>query len=456
MNTLNGAAALLISLLVPMPQPASAQSNCSLQVEEVQRQLQAFERDARQMGPGFVSTAGVAGTSAGLIDLAARMKSWDVGIEGYRSCLSREGCSVADFVRAQEASNRDLARWLSSLGDEGLEQATRKAGRASVILRNFAAVAGTATTGPLAAAVTCLTETPPPSAPAPMKESSSQQAPIIDHRPVACAVAERFPRMEARFSPADIVAKAQVLFEGATAEEWYAVAMKPDSGGFSGILPKPKRSLKEFRYYIEVTDKVLRTSRTAEYTTSVVGSASECQGKVVAVTVASAAVALTGPAGAAVVPAGFAATGVVAAGSGVAGASGASASGGGLSTGVLVAGGLAAAAGGIAVAASSAKSSDTSSASTGTTAPSCPSASELAGTSGGTLTPVGSVVCTQFLPCTTGSARVCIQNWCSPTSCEIYYQTSSGAQSLCSTGCSSTNISGIQSCASSFVSRICQ
>lgn len=456
MNTLNGASTLLVSLLLAAPQPASAQPTCGLQVEEIQRHLQAFERDGRQMGPAFVSTAGVSVTPAELIHLAERMKRWEEGIEGYRGCLSREGCSVGGFVMGQQASNPGLARWLSSLGDEGLEQATRRAERASAILRNFAAGAGTATTGPLAAALTCLSEAPPSPAPAPTQEWTSQQGPTIEHQPVACAVAEKFPRMGARFSPADTVAAAQILFQGANATEWYAVAMKSDEGGFSGTLPRPKKSLREFRYYIEVTDSALRTSRTTEYTTSVVGSGSECQGKVLAATVASATVALIGPAGAAVVPAGFAATGVVAAGSGVAGASGAGGAGaGGLSTGVLVAGGLAAAAGGIAVAAGASKGGDEGSGSR-TAGPSCPSASELAATSGGLLTPSGSVVCTQFLPCTTGSARVCIQDWCSATSCSIYYQTTGGAQSLCSTGCSSTNISGIQSCVNSFVSRICQ
>ena len=31
----------------------------------------------------------------------------------------------------------------------------------------------------------------------------------IDHQPVGCAVAEKFPRLEARFAPADTVATAR-------------------------------------------------------------------------------------------------------------------------------------------------------------------------------------------------------------------------------------------------------
>src|SRR5436190_18971484 len=98
----------------------------------------------------------------------------------------------------------------------------------------------------------------------------------IVHQPVACAVAEKFPRLEARISPTDTVAVARVLFQGETTE-WYAVAMKPDGERFTAALPKPKKSLKTFRYYIEATDKALATRRTTEYTTSVVGSAGACR-----------------------------------------------------------------------------------------------------------------------------------------------------------------------------------
>jgi hypothetical protein len=456
MNTWNRVSALLVSLFLAAPRPAAAQSVCARQLGAIQRPLQAFERDAGPMGPGFLRTDGVPGSREGLVALAERVKRWTDGIDGYRTCLKREGCSIGTFIKGEEASDRDLARWLSSLADEGLDQATRRAERAAAILRDFTLAAGSATTGPMAAAITCLGATPPAAPAAAPRESPALQVPGIDHQPVACAVAEKFPRMEARFSPRDAVAKAQVLFQGASAE-WYAVAMQAEGEGFSGVLPKPRRSLKEFHYYIEVTDRTQRTSRTADYTASVVASASECKGKVVAGTLTAAAVVVLGPAGAGVVPAGFAATGVVAAGSGAAGASSAGAGGaGGLGTGVMVAGGLAAAAGGIAVAAAASKSGDSGSGSTGTSAASCPSAAELASTSGGTLTPSGTAVCTQFLPCTSGSARVCVQNWCSTTSCTIYYQTTSGAQTLCSTGCSSTNTSGIQPCVNSFVSRICQ
>jgi hypothetical protein len=181
------------------------------------------------------------------------------------------------------------------------------------------------------------------------------QAPTIDHAPVACAAAGKFPRLEARLAPSDQVASARVLFQGKTSD-WYAVTMKLEGPVFVGVLPQPRKDLKSFRYYIDVTDKALGTSRTAEFTTSVVESASTCKGKLMAGALSSASVILQGPAGVVALPAGFASTGVIAAGTaagsgtavGAAGA-GAGAGGGGVGATALVVGGLAVAAGAVAV-----------------------------------------------------------------------------------------------------------
>ena len=176
----------------------------------------------------------------------------------------------------------------------------------------------------------------------------------IEHQGVACAVAERFPRFEAGVSPVESVAMARVLFQG-TSSEWYSVAMKAQGGSFIGVLPKPKKGLPSFRYYIEVTDKALRTTRTPEFTTTVIESSGACKGGILAGALGSASVVLQGPAGVVALPAGFASTGVVAgsAAGSTAGASGAAAAGGGgLSTGAVVGivGGVAAAGAGVAAA----------------------------------------------------------------------------------------------------------
>ncbi len=176
----------------------------------------------------------------------------------------------------------------------------------------------------------------------------------IEHQGVACAVAEKFPRLEAGVSSIESVAIARVLFQG-TSPEWYSVAMKVEGGSFVGVLPKPKSSLKSFRYYIEVTDKALGTTRTPEFSTTVIESSGACKGGILAGALGSASVVLQGPAGVVALPGGFASTGVVAgsAAGSSAGASGAAAAGGGgLSTGAVVGivGAVAAAGAGVAVA----------------------------------------------------------------------------------------------------------
>ena len=138
----------------------------------------------------------------------------------------------------------------------------------------------------------------------------------VSHQPVDCVVADKHPRFEALMPPGVDVATARVFFQGAS-QEWYSAPMKAEGSTFVGILPAPKRSLKEFHYYIEATSRTLETSRTADRATRVVGSPGECRGIVAASAVGAASILVQGPAGAAAVPAGFAPAGLVAAGGGI-------------------------------------------------------------------------------------------------------------------------------------------
>ncbi len=182
-------------------------------------------------------------------------------------------------------------------------------------------------------------------------------APVeIVHAPVACVVADRYPRLEATFTPLDRVGMARIYFQGATSD-WYSVSMKKEGDRFVGVLPKPKKELKSLRYYIEVIGQGAQSTRTSERTAGVVRSASECKG-LVGAALASASVIVQGPAGVASLPAGFASSGVIAgnasgaasgtatAGSGAAAAGaaavGAAGAAGGIGATALVVGGLAA------------------------------------------------------------------------------------------------------------------
>jgi len=164
---------------------------------------------------------------------------------------------------------------------------------------------------------------------------------------VDCVVAGQFPRFEARVPDGTRLGRATVHFHPEGASAWYAVAMKAEGQKLAGILPRPLKTLKSFTYYIEVTDAAMTSTRTAEHTTAVVDAAGACSGKMVAATVGSASVAVTAPAGAAPVPAGFATTGVAAAGSAAPVAAGAAAGGGGIGATALIIGGGAVAAGAV-------------------------------------------------------------------------------------------------------------
>jgi len=203
--------------------------------------------------------------------------------------------------------------------------------------------------------------------------SAGAQTLSIDHEPVGCAAAERYPRLEARFAPPEAVAAARVVFQGQS-PEWYSVTMRPEGTGFAGVLPKPKRSLKEFRYYIEVTGSALGTSRTPDYAVSIIESSGQCKGRLMAGGLASASVLIQGPTGVAALPVGFAPAGVVAgsASGSSAGAAGATAGGGGGGlSGAAVAGIAAggAAVAGVAVAAGKGGDSASSSPSSSSPAP---------------------------------------------------------------------------------------
>jgi hypothetical protein len=98
---------------------------------------------------------------------------------------------------------------------------------------------------PAAAATTAL----PPAAP------WKGDRPVIAHKDVGCVVAGEFPKLEACFTPAESVGKAQVQFRADEKGPWYYVNMKEEGGCRSALLPKPKKDIATFHYFIEVVDR---------------------------------------------------------------------------------------------------------------------------------------------------------------------------------------------------------
>jgi len=189
-----------------------------------------------------------------------------------------------------------------------------------------------------------------------IRGSAQSQGVSIEHKPVACVVADRFPLVEARVEPAAKVARARVLFRAAGTPDWYFVEMKPEKGVFHGTLPKPLKATKQIEYYIDAMDQGMEERRTAEYAPAVVGGAGECPSKMLTAAVLTSAKLAIGSLtpGVTALPAGFSSIGIVggsvagtAAGAGA--SSGAAAGGGALKT-VLIVAGAAAVGGGALVA----------------------------------------------------------------------------------------------------------
>jgi hypothetical protein len=189
----------------------------------------------------------------------------------------------------------------------------------------------------------------------------------IEHDPVACMVADRFPQVEASFAPVDGVARARAYFRAAGGAHWYSVEMKRAEGGFTALLPKPRKATTKVEYYLEVLDRGFAPSRTAEHAADVVDGPEGCSNRLLAVAASSARILVTAPPGAPALPDGFSSAGLTSAGAGsaaaaaaVAGTAAAGAAGGGIGTTALVIGGVAAAGGVAVVAAASGGSSGSS------------------------------------------------------------------------------------------------
>jgi hypothetical protein len=151
--------------------------------------------------------------------------------------------------------------------------------------------------------------------------------------------------------------------------------MKSEAGVFTGVLPKPKPSLTQIEYYIEVTDTAFGANRTREFAPEVDDGPLACKDKVLAAVLEAASVIVEAPAGAPLVPVGFEPAGVISttanpsgpsassaspgpalpsapAGGGGTASTGVTAGGGGIGKTALIIGGVAAAGAGVAIAAS--------------------------------------------------------------------------------------------------------
>ena len=80
--------------------------------------------------------------------------------------------------------------------------------------------------------------------------ATSAQDIVIDHAPVACVLADAFPRLSACFGARAELGAPRVYFRGRGDARWYFVEMQRDGACFTGVLPKPTSGLASLDYYI--------------------------------------------------------------------------------------------------------------------------------------------------------------------------------------------------------------
>jgi hypothetical protein len=102
----------------------------------------------------------------------------------------------------------------------------------------------------------------------------------IDHKPVGCIVAEKYPQLSACFAPPGKLARARVYFRAETGgPNWFYVDTKFVNPCHAGVLPKPKKSLigKRVFYYIDAFDQQLMENRTPDNAAEVVANERDCK-----------------------------------------------------------------------------------------------------------------------------------------------------------------------------------
>jgi hypothetical protein len=140
-------------------------------------------------------------------------------------------------------------------------------------------------------------------APPPPAREAGASAFRIEHSPPGCLLAEKTPRLVACLQPRSQRAALRVLFRAEGDVAWYASPLRSDVPCYTGLLPRPSRSLGRVVYVVEAAGPEGRT-RTAEFTVPVFPEAAACDGRPAPVA-ASGRATWEAPPGAPRTPAGF-------------------------------------------------------------------------------------------------------------------------------------------------------
>lgn len=149
---------VLIGFPIAAPVQAQTSANCAKEIDNIERETQAFDRDVRDQNLDFVKSdvkdaalsdirRRLAGnpTSEALFDLKDKKEKFDswaeivknsgTTLEDLKTCIATKGCPLQEFAKRQ---NKALAIWIQSLGDEGINTATERVNNAASLIQGYA------------------------------------------------------------------------------------------------------------------------------------------------------------------------------------------------------------------------------------------------------------------------------------------------------------------------------
>jgi hypothetical protein len=127
-------------------------------------------------------------------------------------------------------------------------------------------------------------------APGPGTPTPSAGTLTIDHRAPGCLTAGKYARLAACFRPEAALARARLYFRAGGTRDWFYVEMSGAPPCLEGVLPRPKKGVRQVEYYLAATDRSFAESRTPERALPVTDDGTCPAGPVAPVAPASSAV----------------------------------------------------------------------------------------------------------------------------------------------------------------------
>jgi hypothetical protein len=100
--------------------------------------------------------------------------------------------------------------------------------------------------------------------------AASGKPPAIEHTPLTCVKVREHPLVKAGITASSEIERSRVYFKAHQHPDWYYINMQAgEAPSYLALLPQPLPETKAIDYYVYSLDKVLASSRTADFTPEV-------------------------------------------------------------------------------------------------------------------------------------------------------------------------------------------